>query len=114
MAWPAGDPYRTALRAEEQGQADLIRCIFGPLLFRRKTIDLSLLRWNDGLVVKLAEAAYDERILPEGTLDPTRLAVLSDAVEEAGSTDPEMLNHLRGRGYRVRGNWAVDLLLGKT
>lgn len=34
-------------------------------------------------VLTLAEAAYSER-LPDGTLDPLRLAILSDALEEAG------------------------------
>jgi hypothetical protein len=51
--------------------------------------------------------------LPAGQLDPTRLAVLADAVEEAGCTDADLLGHLRGPGPHVRGCWAVDLLLGK-
>jgi len=34
--------------------------------------------------------------LVTGTLDPARLAVLSDALEEAGCTDEEILRHLRG------------------
>ena len=33
----------------------------------------------DATVVRLAQAAYDERHLPAGTLDPSRLAVLADA-----------------------------------
>jgi hypothetical protein len=64
-------------------------------------------------VVALAQAAYDERELPAGTLDPRRLAVLADALEDAGCTDPDLLNHLRGPGPHYRGCWAVDLLLGK-
>ena len=64
-------------------------------------------------VVALAQAAYDQRELPSGTLDTTRLAVLADALEDAGCTDPDLLIHLRGPGPHVRGCWVVDLLLGK-
>lgn len=62
-------------------------------------------------VVSLASAAYDERQLPSGELDPHRLAVLADALEEAGAPD-EVVAHLRGLGPHVRGCWAVDLCLG--
>jgi hypothetical protein len=65
-------------------------------------------------VTSLATAAYDERILPSGELDPARLAVLSDALEEAGCDDPDILNHLRSSGPHVRGCWAVDLILGNS
>src|SRR5205807_5738807 len=88
--------------------ADLCRDIFRP--FRPVTVDPAWLLWEGGLVRRLAEAAYDERSLPEGTLDRVRLAVLADAVEEAGCTNAELLDHLRGPGPHVRGCWAVDLL----
>jgi hypothetical protein len=65
-------------------------------------------------VVALARAAYDQRELPAGTLDPARLAVQADALEEAGCTDADILNHCRRPGVHVRGCWAVDLLLGKV
>jgi hypothetical protein len=64
-------------------------------------------------VVALAQAAYEERELPSGHLDPTRLAVLADALEEAGCDQAAILKHLRGPGPHVRGCWVVDLLLGK-
>jgi hypothetical protein len=64
-------------------------------------------------VLTLAQAAWDERILPALTLDPCRLAVLSDALEDAGCTDDAILDHLRSPGPHVRGCWALDLLLGK-
>src|SRR5262249_4349761 len=38
----------------------------------------------------------EERSLPQGTLDTVRLAVLADALEEAGCTDAEVLGHCRG------------------
>ena len=65
-------------------------------------------------VVALANAAYDERELPSGHLDPARLAVLSDALEEAGCADADLLAHLRSPGPHVRGCWALDLVLGKS
>lgn len=43
------------------------------------------------------------------TLDPMRLAVLADAIEEAGCCDDGILGHLRGPGQHVRGCWAVQL-----
>ena len=64
-------------------------------------------------VLGLAQTAYEERVLPGGHLDPARLAVLADALEEAGCTDAEILDHLRGPGSHVRGCWALDLVLGK-
>jgi hypothetical protein len=64
-------------------------------------------------VARLAQTAYDERHMPEGKLDNGRLAVLADALEEAGSTSEDMLDHLRGPGPHVQGCWVVDLLLGR-
>src|SRR5437764_652255 len=62
--------------------------------------------------VSLAHAAYDERILPTGNLDPVRLAILSDSLEDAGCTNATTLAHLHGSGPHIRGCWAVDLVLG--
>jgi hypothetical protein len=62
-------------------------------------------------VVSLARAAYDERHLPGGELDPERLAVLADALEEAGAP-AELVAHLRSAGPHVRGCHAIDLILG--
>lgn len=53
--------------------------------------------------------AYDER-LADGTLDPARLCVLADALDDAGGSG-ELLAHLRSFGPHVRGCWAVDSLL---
>jgi hypothetical protein len=93
-------------------QAELMRCIVGNP-FSPAAVDPSCLAWHDGTVVKLAQAAYDQRDLPAGTLDAARLAVLADAVEEAGCTEADLLGHLRGPGPHCRGCWAIDLLLGK-
>jgi len=48
-----------------------------------------------------------------GTLVPDCLAVLADALEEAGCDNTDLLLHLRGPGPHVRGCWVLDLLLGK-
>jgi hypothetical protein len=78
--------------------------------FRPVTLDPA---WQAPQVVALAQAAYEQRELPSGTLGATRLAVLADALEDAGCTGQTILDHLRGPGPHVRGCWAVDLLLGK-
>src|SRR5262249_42286549 len=66
----------------------------------------AVLIWNDGTVVKLAQAIYDERAFD-------RLPILADALEEAGCQDQDILGHCRSGGEHVRGCWIVDLLLGK-
>jgi hypothetical protein len=53
-------------------------------------------------------------LLNKGELDPSRLAVLADALEDAGCPqNHEVLLHLRGPGPHVRGCFAVDLLTGR-
>jgi hypothetical protein len=94
--------------AQLRRQAEVIRCVFGNP-FRPVAFDPA---WRTPAVVSLAEAAYDERILPSGELDPQRLAILADALEEAGP-EGELLRHLRGPGPHVRGCWAVDLVTGR-
>ena len=101
-----------AVPNEPPMQAALIRDLFGNP-FRLVAISPAILAWHDSTVVRLAQAAYDERHVTAGTLDNTRLLILADALEEAGCADPDILTHLRGSGPHVRGCWVVDLLLGK-
>jgi hypothetical protein len=61
----------------------------------------------------LAEGIYEERQMPVGTLDTARLAILADALIDAGCDDAELIQHCRSAGPHVRGCWAVDLILGK-
>jgi hypothetical protein len=96
--------------AEAQVQFELLRDVFGNP-FQPVTVSPA---WQTAEVVALAQAAYEGRELPAGTLDLARLAVLADALEEAGCTDADVLGHLRGEGPHVRGCWAVDLILGKS
>jgi hypothetical protein len=98
--------------AERAAQAGLLRDLFGDL-FRPATIDPSWFEWNGRAVPEMAEVVYDERSFPEGLLDKARLAVLADALEEAGCTEADLLGHLRGPGAHTRGCWAVDVILGR-
>jgi hypothetical protein len=111
-AWAASEA-TPAPREERRQQCDLVRDLFGPSPFRRVTVDPAWLAWNAGTVRRLAEAAYEQRALPDGTLDTARLAVLADALEEAGCGDAELLGHLRGPGPHYRGCFAVDAILDR-
>jgi hypothetical protein len=91
---------------ELRAQANILRDICGPLLFRSVAIDPAWLVWNNGTVVKIAQAIYDERAFD-------RLPIIADALEDAGCTDPDILHHCRQSGEHVRGCWVVDLLLGQ-
>jgi hypothetical protein len=111
-AMPEGDvPPAADHESPRMAQAALLRDLFASP-FRPPVIDSVWLSGNDGTVAKLAQAIYQERSLPAGTLDPARLAVLSDALEDAGCGEQAILDHLRSPGPHVRGCWVVDSLLG--
>jgi hypothetical protein len=99
-------------RATRKLQCALLREVFNPFL--PVLVPSHWLSWDHGTVVRLARAAYDERILPAGTLANARLAVLADALEEAGCTDEQILTHLRGGREYYRGCFVLDALLGKS
>jgi hypothetical protein len=101
---------RAAHDAERREQVRLLHDLFGTLGYRPVPLSPA---WQSPQVVALAQAAYDQRELPAGTLDPARLGVLADALEDAGCDQADVLGHLRGPGPHVRGCWALDLLLGK-
>jgi hypothetical protein len=69
--------------------------------------------WLTPTITALAQTAYEDRALPSGELDPARLAVLSDALEEVGCQNADILRHLRTPGPHFRGCWVLDSLLGK-
>jgi hypothetical protein len=98
---------------ERSAQAELLRDILGNSFRPVPVVDPAWLGWEGGAAEQVARAAYEDRCLPEGTLDPDRLALLADALEDAGCTDAELLGHLRGPGPHVRGCWALDLVLSK-
>jgi hypothetical protein len=97
----------SAAVAERMVQCDLLRCIFGNPLHTPPAINPTWLAWNDSTVRRIAQAIYDER-----TFD--RMPILVDALEDAGCTDRDILDHCRQPGEHVRGCWVVDLLLGKS
>jgi hypothetical protein len=96
----------------KQSHSHLFREVFGNP-FRPTQVNPAWVSWNDDLVTRLARSIYEERSLPAGTLDNTRLGVLADALEEAGCTDADLLAHLRSPGPHVRGCFALDLLLAR-
>src|SRR5262249_38408083 len=101
--------YRDGLARGERIQADILREVIGNP-FRPVTLDPA---WQSPAIVSLAQAAYDDRLMPSGEFSPARLAVLSDALEEAGAP-AVLLEHLRAPGPHVRGCFALDLILGKS
>lgn len=88
----------------------LARDVFGNP-FRPVTLEPA---WLTANVLAIAQAAYEERQLPSGTLDSTSLAVLADALEEAGCDNADVLAHCRQPGTHVRGCWVVDLVSARS
>lgn len=109
----AGKAYRATVRpgvlgppvsvAEDRRRCEVIRDILGPLPFRPMTIEPD---WRTPDVTVLARQIYDERSFD-------RLPELADALERAGCSNLEVLNHCRSTGEHWRGCWVLDLLLGK-
>jgi hypothetical protein len=108
-AW-ALDLSRTRSSAQRVRRAGYARCIFGDTFRPASARAVGVVPG----VAALAWPAYEQRTLPSGHLDNARLAVLSDALEEAGCTDADLLAHLRSPGPHVRGCWPLDLVLGKA
>jgi hypothetical protein len=74
--------------------------------FRPVSVDPAWLTWHERTVPKLAQTIYDGRrydLMP----------ILADALEEAGCTSADILDHCREPGPHVRGCWVLDLMLGK-
>jgi hypothetical protein len=107
--WFASEDQRAAEEDERKAQCALVRDLFDDP-FHPLALDSA---WRTPDVLSLARAAYQERILPSGVLERARLALLADALEDAGCTDEVILAHLRGEGPHVRGCWALDLVTGK-
>jgi hypothetical protein len=84
--------------------ASVVADVFGPLPFRDVTLEPSLLT---STVVALARQMYESK-------DFSPMPILADALMDVGCEQPDMLDHCRNDGTHVRGNWVVDLVLGKT
>lgn len=63
--------------------------------------------WLNPTVISLATAIYEGKAFD-------RLPILADALEDAGCTDANLLNHCRQPGIHIRGCWPVDAVLGKS
>jgi hypothetical protein len=113
-----------------QTQAHLLRDIVGNPF---RVLETGFYRWNDvggespvlnpahctPTVRNLAQAAYDDRDEATGHLDPLRLAILADALEEAGCADApgrtvsevvRLAQSVRGCCSRHADNAACDCL----
>ena len=115
VAWKTTDycdrVVRTTCRnGDEENWARLrvFRDIFGNPCRPALSIDSRLLNPD---IVAFGRSIYEERMLPEGTLDLARLATLADALAAAGCNDAELLGHLREPGPHVRGCHGVDAVL---
>jgi hypothetical protein len=97
-AWPGGTDCTMSVI-----QTNILRCIFGPLLFRTMSLSPD---WRTPTTRAIAKGIYDDRAFD-------RLPVLADALEDAGGDSTDILSHCRQPGPHVRGCWVVDLLLGK-
>jgi hypothetical protein len=62
--------------------------------------------WRTDTAVTLAHQMYEAR-------EFSALPILADAIQDAGCTSAEILDHCRGDGPHVRGCWVVDLVLAK-
>src|SRR5262249_20594224 len=83
----------------DDAEAPLLHDIFGNP-FRTVLVDPSWLAWNGKTVLKLARGIYVGRAFD-------RLPILADALEDAGCTNADILDHCRGPGPHVRGCWVI-------
>ena len=88
---------------ERIAQAGLLRCIFGRFV---NSILGAVTIWRTANATNLAQTIYDDRAFD-------RLPILADALEEAGCTTADVLDHCRQPGEHVRCCWVVYLVLGR-
>jgi len=82
--------------------SQIVRDIFGNP-FRPVAFDPV---WRTADTTGIAARMYDSR-------EFAAMPILADALEEAGSTNADVLLHCREQGVHVRGCWVVDSVLGK-
>jgi hypothetical protein len=80
-----------------------MRCIFGNP-FRPVAFDPA---WRTPNVTAIAQTIYEDRRFED-------MPILADALEEAGCTSADILDHCRQPGEHARGCWLVDLILEKA
>jgi hypothetical protein len=104
MSWSAIPGRGSGGDAAEAGwQTAVLRDVFGNP-FRPVEFDP---KWRTETAVALAKRVYAER-------DFSLMPILSDALQDAGCEDADVLAHCRGEGPHVRGCWVLDHVLGKA
>jgi hypothetical protein len=104
-ALPELEQYFSPLWGVSLHFAELLREVAGNPFQPVKT-EPAWRRWQGGTVVRLAEVIDARSRFGD-------LPVLADALEEAGCTEPTLLEHLRATRHHCRGCWVLDLVLGK-
>jgi hypothetical protein len=109
----AVDLEQSTLLIKKELAVILLRDIIGNPFRPPPSLPTAVLAWNDRTIPRLAQAIYDDRQMPEGAMDNSRLTILADALLDAGCEDEALIQHCRQPGPHIRGCWAVDLILGK-
>jgi hypothetical protein len=90
-------------RSPGRRQGALVRELYGNP-FRNIVVDAGC---RQPRTLAFARRLYQDREL-------TALPIFADALEDAGCSCVEVLEHFRGPGPHYRGCWALDLVLGKA
>jgi hypothetical protein len=91
---------------EEWTHCERIRDVFGNP-FRPVLIARSWLVCNASAVLGIARHIYEEKCFAD-------MPILADALEDAGCSNTDILDHCRSEKEHVRGCWLLDLLLAKS
>jgi hypothetical protein len=83
-------------------QCTIIRCVYGNPFH---TV-MAASSWLTPTVTALAQAIYTDRAFD-------RVPFLADALEDAGCSNADILEHCRQPGEHCRGCWVVDVVLGR-
>jgi hypothetical protein len=103
-AWES--TWNTAFTAARTHQAELVRDIFPPPDHAVRALRLER-EWLTSTVLALARQMDD-------TGDFSAVPILADALQDAGCDNEIMLDRCRApSGIHSRGNWIVDLVLGR-
>ena len=105
---------RTELKHGDQIRiADFIVTFLDTPCFSNASLQVVFdLRWRTHTVLSLVAAVSRDQPPPMSEVDGVILAVLADALEEAGCTELAILEHLRWPGPHVRACWVLCLILG--
>jgi hypothetical protein len=105
-ALDSGEAVSSAWRARACAHCELLRHVVGDPFHHPPVVPSHCLEWNGGTVPAIALGIYRDRVFGE-------MPILADALEDAGCTDAQILDHCRAGGDHMRGCWALDLVLGR-